>query len=61
LPDDAIVNEQIEQFTARYGTQSSVETIEGTELVRGNLNNLGLKIHILGKVQVYYYQSCYRK
>jgi trigger factor len=43
VADDAIVNEQIEQFTARYGTQSSVDTIEGTELVRGNFKQLGVE------------------
>lgn len=43
VADDAIIQEQIDHLTARFGSQQSVDTIEGTELVRGNFTQVGVE------------------
>ena len=42
VADETLINEQIEHLTARFGSQKTVDSIEGSELVRGNVIQQGV-------------------
>jgi len=40
IADDAMIQSQVDSFTSRFGIQETVDTIEGTELVRGSITQV---------------------
>ena len=40
IADDTMIQSQVDSFTSRFGTQETVDNIEGTEIVRGNITQV---------------------